>query len=97
MTSYAEYVEQIAKLQALAEAARNDEINSAIQKIKELMQLHGVSIDDLSSARGAKTTKAKGSVAAQFKNPETDETWTGRGRAPRWLDGKDREQFRIKK
>jgi hypothetical protein len=38
MTSYAEYVEQIAKLQSLAETARKDEINGAIQKIKELMQ-----------------------------------------------------------
>lgn len=96
MTTYAEYVEQIAKLQSLAEAARKNEINGAIQKIKELMQLHGVTVEDLSSARGAKATKAKASVPAQFKNPETGETWTGRGRAPRWLDGKDREQFRIK-
>jgi DNA-binding protein H-NS len=95
MTSYAEYVEQIAKLQALAEAARENEINGAIQKIKDLMQQHGVTVDDLSSGRRAKPTKAKGTVAAQFKNPETGETWTGRGRAPRWLDGKDKEQFRI--
>ena len=96
MTSYAEYVEQIAKLQALAESARQNEINDAIKKIKDLMQAHGVSLADLSSARTAKVTKAKSTVAAQFKNPETGETWTGRGRAPRWLDGKDKEQFRIK-
>ena len=95
MTTYAEYVEQIAKLQALAEAARENEINGAIQKIKDLMQQHGVTVDDLTSARRAKPAKAKGTVAAQFKNPETGETWTGRGRAPRWLDGKDKEQFRI--
>lgn len=95
MTSYVEYVEQIAKLQALAEAARLAEINEAIQKIKELMQLHGVSIEDLSAGRRAKSTKTKGSVAPQFKNPETGETWTGRGRAPRWLDGKDKDAYRI--
>jgi DNA-binding protein H-NS len=96
MTSYAEYVEQIAKLQSLAEAARKDEINDAIKKIKDLMQLHGVTVEDLAAAGRAKPSKAKGTVAAQFKNPETGETWTGRGRAPRWLDGKDKEQFRIK-
>ena len=95
MTSYAEYVEQIAKLQSLAEAARKDEISGAIQKIKDLMQQHGLTVEDLSSGIRAKPTKAKGTVAAQFKNPESSETWTGRGRAPRWLDGKDREQFRI--
>ncbi len=96
MASYAEYVEQIAKLQSLAESARKDEVNGAIQKIKELMQAHGVTVEDLSPARSAKPAKAKGTVAAQFKNPETGETWTGRGRAPRWLDGKEKEQFRIK-
>ena len=96
MTSYAEYVEQIAKLQSLAEAARKDEISGAIQKIKELMQLHGIAVEDLAAGGRAKPAKAKGSVAAQFKNPETGETWTGRGRAPRWLDGKDKEAFRIK-
>ena len=95
MTSYAEYVEQIAKLQSLAEAARKDEINGAIKTIKDLMQQHGVSVEDLAAGGRVKPAKAKGSVAAQFKNPETGETWTGRGRAPRWLDGKDKEQFRI--
>ena len=42
MTSYAEYVEQIAKLQSLAEAARKDELSGAIKTIKDLMQLHGI-------------------------------------------------------
>lgn len=96
MTSYAEYVEQIAKLQSLAEAARKDELSGAIQKIKDLMQQYGITVDDLSSGTRAKPAKIKSTVAAQFKNAETGETWTGRGRAPRWLDGKDKEEFRIK-
>jgi DNA-binding protein H-NS len=96
MTTYAEYVEQIAKLQSLAEAARKNEINGAIKQIKELMQLHGVTVDDLSPGSRAMPAKAKSTVAPQFKNPETSETWTGSGRAPRWLDGKNKEQFRIK-
>lgn len=96
MTSYAEYVEQIAKLQSLAEAARKDELTGAVQKIKDLMQQHGITVEDLSSGARAKPAKAKGTVAAQFKNPQSGETWTGRGRAPRWLDGKDKEEFRIK-
>ena len=95
MTSYAEYVEQIAKLQSLAEAARKDEISGAIQKIKDLMQQHGLTVEALSSGTRAKPAKVKGTVAPQFKNPESGETWTGRGRAPRWLDGKDKEEFRI--
>ena len=34
-------------------------------------------------------------VAAKYLNPETGETWSGRGRAPRWLDGKNREDFAV--
>ena len=96
MTSYAEYVEQIAKLQSLAEAARKDELSGAIKTIKDLMQLHGINVEDIAGGSRAKPAKVKSTVAPQFKNPETGETWTGRGRAPRWLDGKDKEQFRIK-
>ena len=95
MTSYAEYVEQITKLQSLAEAARKEEISGATQKIKDLMQQHGITVADLTSGTRAKPAKVKSTVAPQFKNPETSETWTGRGRAPRWLDGKDKEQFRM--
>ena len=96
MTSYAEYVEQIAKLQSLAEAARKNELSGATQKIKDLMQQYGITVDDLTSGTRTKPAKIKSTVAAQFKNPETGETWTGRGRAPRWLDGKDKEEFRIR-
>jgi DNA-binding protein H-NS len=97
MTSYSEYVEQIAKLQSLAAVARKNEIDGALTQIKELMLKYGVTVADLTAAKNAKPAKAKRSVAAQFKNSDTGETWTGRGRAPRWLDGKEREQFRIKK
>ncbi len=39
--------------------------------------------------------------AAKFRNPETGETWSGRGRAPKWLtlterQGRGREEFAAK-
>jgi DNA-binding protein H-NS len=43
-------------------------------------------------------TRRKGSghaIAAKYRNPETGDTWSGRGRAPSWLKGKDFELFRI--
>jgi len=39
--------------------------------------------------------KTGGTVAAKFRNPETGDTWTGRGREPTWIKGKNREEFRI--
>ena len=31
----------------------------------------------------------------QFRDPTTGNVWSGRGPRPRWLKGKDPEQFRI--
>jgi len=33
--------------------------------------------------------------APKYRNPETGETWTGRGKPPLWIRDKDREQFKI--
>ncbi len=40
--------------------------------------------------------KKRGKVAAKYKNSSTGETWTGRGKAPIWIAGKDRTKFLIK-
>ncbi len=94
--TYAEITKQIAELQRAAEDARKNEIAEAKAKISAIMQEFGLSVSDLGVSGKTKAGKAKAAVAPQFKNPETGEQWTGRGRAPRWLDGKDKEQFRIK-
>ena len=40
--------------------------------------------------------KKRGKVATKYKNPTTGDTWTGRGKAPIWIAGKDRAKFLIK-
>lgn len=94
--TYAEITKQIAELQRAAEDARKSEMAEAKAKIAAIMQEFGLSVSDLGVAGKTKAGRVKTAVAPQFKNPETGEQWTGRGRAPRWLDGKDKEQFRIK-
>ena len=34
-------------------------------------------------------------VAPKYRDPETGATWSGRGRTPRWMAGKDPAQFTI--
>ncbi len=36
-------------------------------------------------------------VTAKYMNPQTGATWTGRGKPPAWIAGKDREQFLVEK
>jgi DNA-binding protein H-NS len=44
---------------------------------------------------GKARRRTGGTVAAKFRNPETGATWSGRGREPTWIKGKNREEFKI--
>jgi DNA-binding protein H-NS len=48
----------------------------------------------------AKPAKARKPVAVKYRTSETGETWTGRGKAPKWLAameaaGRKREEFLV--
>ena len=52
------------------------------QRLTDLAKEHGFDIHDLFAKRG----KGKGSVAAKYRDPKNPaNTWTGRGRMPRWM------------
>lgn len=93
MASYKDIQAQIAELQQQAVAQRESELSGAIQQIRALMQEYGITVDDLQSSR--RKAAAKTPAAIQFRHPETGETWSGRGRMPRWMSGNDKEQFRV--
>jgi DNA-binding protein H-NS len=95
MTTYQEYTAKIAELQELAEAARKNELAGAKAQIAAIMKQYGLSIDDLRETK-AKAVKAPSTVPVKYRNDVTGETWTGRGRSPKWLEGKDKNQFLIK-
>jgi DNA-binding protein H-NS len=68
------------------------------QKLESIAAEAGFKISDLFGGRGGKGRK----VAAKYANPDNaSETWTGRGRKPRWLAarlkaGEKQEKFLIK-
>lgn len=95
MSTYQEYTAQIAELQQLAEEARKNEIAGAKAQIAAIMKDYGLSIADLTTAK-AKPVKERVPVAVKYRNDVTGDTWTGRGRAPKWLEGKDKNQYLIK-
>ncbi|MGU7776353.1 H-NS histone family protein [Burkholderia sp. MR1-5-21] len=102
---------KIAKLQKQAELMAAKQASVGLEKIRDLMEKHGVTVADIESfvsrKRGRKpgtaaakstkaTTQVKRVVAAKYRNPETGETWSGRGRAPAWIkDVKDRSSFLV--
>ena len=84
--------------QAIA-SARQQELAEAIRKSRELVTEFGLTVQDIFPAgRGASKASAKsggGKVAPKYRDPATGQSWTGRGKAPKWIDGQDRAKFLI--
>lgn len=98
MSSYKELLAQKAALEQQIAQARATEVSAAVSTVKQLITDFSLTAEDVFPTSGKKSGlgATKGTkVAAKYKNSETGETWTGRGKAPRWLDGKDRDQFLI--
>jgi DNA-binding protein H-NS len=78
--------------------ARQNEISAAVTQVREIVAEYGLTVQDIFPGRASKAGSAKASgskVAAKYRDSATGQTWTGRGKAPKWIDGKDRTQFLI--
>lgn len=96
MTTYQEYKAKIAELENLAESARKNEMSAAKEKISAIMRDYGLTLADLGGVDKSKSTKSRAPVPNKYRDDATGQTWTGRGRSPKWLEGKDKAQYLIK-
>jgi len=94
MQSYKELLAQRESLDAQIESMRKTEMGDAIAKVRALISEFGLTEGDI-FGRTAKKVRESKPVAPKYRNPETGVTWTGRGKPPVWIAGKDREAFLI--
>lgn len=94
MSTYKELLEQRALLEQQIKQAHTLENADAIEKVKALVADFGLTADDIFGASKTRT-KAVAKVAPKFRNPITGDTWTGRGKPPKWIQNLDRDQFLI--
>jgi len=115
--SYESIKKRLSKLKAQAakmEAAQSVAKKRSVAKVTALMKKLGVSTADLETSgskgtlkrtpRATKKTTGSGSpkpIAVKYRHPSTNETWTGRGKPPKWLSaemaaGKTREDFLVR-
>ena len=94
-------------LQHDVERSIKDRQHQGLQKAREqilaIAKDAGVSVEELLGNGGATAKKAKSKrVESKYQNPkDTSQTWTGRGRQPRWMteavaDGKKPNDFLLK-
>jgi DNA-binding protein H-NS len=78
--SYAELSDVEAQIERLKIEKQNAERNAVRQRLVDLAKEHGFDIHEL-FGKGRKRT-----VAVKYRDPKNPEnTWTGRGRMPRWM------------
>lgn len=92
MAKYKELLEQKRDLERRIEEARRAEAAAELERVRKTVTEFGFTPDDVFGKRRRGAGQA---VAAKYRNPETGDTWSGRGRQPGWLKGKDLELFRI--
>ena len=98
MSTLAELIKQREALEAQIAQVRQTELADAIGKVKALVAEFGLTAQDVfgGAKRGPKAAgTVKNPVAAKYRDAATGQTWTGRGKAPKWIEGKDRAQFVI--
>jgi DNA-binding protein H-NS len=98
MTTYQSLKAQLETLSAEAEAAKQRETVQAVAEIRRLIEQYDLTPDHIFGRRAARHSPGKRRAAAvvTYRNPETGETWGGRGRPPRWLAGQNREDYRVR-
>lgn len=96
-SSYKDLLKQREELDQKIDQARRSELNDAMTKVRQLIADFGLTPQDVfPSGRAGRPSATTGTkVAPKFRNPETGQTWTGRGKPPRWIQDQDREKFAI--
>ena len=80
--SYAELAATKAHVESLMTEKQLAEKAALKQKLADLAEKGGFSLDELLG----KARKATGKVAIKYRDPKNPaNTWTGRGRMPRWM------------
>lgn len=91
MTDYKTLLARKAELEAQIAQAQAERKAEGIAAARALIQEHGLTAADVFPP-----SKTKGSVGApKYRDPATGATWTGRGKPPNWINGKDRAPFLI--
>lgn len=97
MSQYADLKAQIARLQAQADEARRTEVDNVVADIRQKIAEYGLTAQDLGFAVAAKRGRPpkKAPLPAKYQDPKSGNTWSGRGKPPKWIVGKNRERFLI--
>ena len=83
--SYRELLDLDVKVKKAIDAKKVAEKSDVKKKVQDLIKQSGFDMDDIVGKGPSKTLKGR-KVAPKYRNPKNpEETWTGRGRQPKWI------------
>jgi len=94
-TSYKDLLQQREALELQIAEARQREISQAVSQVRSLVTEFGLTAQDVFPSGKVRAVTTGNKVAAKYRDPATGKTWTGRGKAPKWIDGQERSKFLI--
>ena len=98
MATLQELIAQKEALDQLIQEQRTAELSEAVSKVKALIAEYGLTQEDIFGGIRAKKEKVEGvkaKVAAKYRDPVSGKEWSGRGIAPKWLQGLNKADFLI--
>ena len=97
MTTLKELIAQREEIEKQIAEVRKNEVADAIKKVRSLIGEYQLTQQDVfGGAVGAKKVKVAGTkVAAKYRDSVTGKEWSGRGLAPKWLQGKNKTDYLI--
>jgi DNA-binding protein H-NS len=93
--TYDELKAQIERLTQEAEVVRQREMAEALSQIRAIVTKYDIEPEQICQNWTIDLGDDLRPRAPLYRDPQTGQTWSGRGRAPKWMANKPREVFRI--
>lgn len=99
MTTLQDLIQQRDALNEKIEEMQKTLRAEALSEIRAAMREHQISVEDLGlTGKTARQPKVKGEP--KYRNPVTQQTWSGRGKRPQWIhdalaDGQSLDKYLI--
>jgi DNA-binding protein H-NS len=90
-----ELQKQLGQVNLLLAEAKKKERVEALATIKELVEEHSFTELELLRAAGFLKEKKK-RLPAKYYDPSSGKSWSGQGACPKWLIGKNRDDYLIR-
>jgi DNA-binding protein H-NS len=102
MTDLKQMEAELAEMQAKVQAERERVRGVTLDALKDMLASGTLKPEDLTALlpdapSAPRPQRERKTQAPRYRNPDTEETWSGGGAPPKWIQGKNRDDYLIDK